>query len=67
LGEFEMKLLKMLKRFVKDERGLEGSEYALLLALIAIAIVVAVTGLKDAIVAKFEEADTVISTGAPAS
>ena len=59
-------MTRMLKRFVKDERGLEGSEYALLLALIAIAIVVAVTGLKNAIVAKFEEADEVIRTGAPA-
>ena len=36
LGESEMKLIK---RFIKDERGLETSEYALLLALICVAIV----------------------------
>ena len=53
--------MEMLKRFVKDERGLEASEYALLLALIAIAIVVAVTALKNAIEGKFIEAAGVIS------
>ena len=50
----------MLKRFVKDERGLEASEYALLLALIAIAIVIAVTALKTAIVGEFNTAAGVI-------
>ena len=55
--------MEMLKKFVKDERGLEASEYALLLALIAIAIVAAVGLLKDAIEGKFEDAATVINTG----
>jgi Flp pilus assembly pilin Flp len=56
-----MKLMKMLKRFVKDERGLEGSEYALLLALICIAIVIAVGYLRDAIAGAFTEAATIIN------
>jgi len=57
--------MEMLKRFVKDERGLEASEYALLLALIAIALVTAIYGLRVAIQGAFEDADTVITTGAP--
>jgi len=57
-----MKLMKMVKRFVKDERGLEASEYALLLALICIFIVVAVTLLRDAIAAAFSNAAGVITT-----
>jgi Flp pilus assembly pilin Flp len=56
-----MKLMKMLKKFVKDERGLEGSEYALLLALICIAIVFAITALKDAIAGAFTNAATIIN------
>ena len=56
-------MMRMLKRFIKDERGLEASEYALLLALIAIAIVIAVRALKTAIELRFNEAATVITTG----
>lgn len=41
-----MKLMKMIKRFVKDERGIETSEYALMLVLIAIALIVAVVYLR---------------------
>jgi Flp pilus assembly pilin Flp len=48
--------MKTLKRFFKDERGLEGSEYALLLALICIAIITAITLLKNAIANAFSTA-----------
>jgi Flp pilus assembly pilin Flp len=58
-----MKLKKMLKRFVKDERGLEGSEYALLLALICIAIIVAIGALASAIAGKFNQTANIISSG----
>ena len=58
-------MMRMLKKFVKDERGLEASEYALLLALIAIALVVAIAGLRAAIQGAFEDADEVITTGLP--
>ena len=57
-----MKLKKMIKRFIKDERGLEGSEYALLLALICVAIIISVGVLADAIAKRFE--DTAIVIGA---
>ena len=55
--------LKMIKRFIKDERGLEGSEYALLLALICIAIITAVGALATAIAGKFNRTAETISTG----
>ena len=59
-------MMRMLKKFVKDERGLEASEYALLLALIAIAIVVTVTALKTAIAGKFQlAADTISAPPVP--
>jgi Flp pilus assembly pilin Flp len=57
LGEREM---RTLKRFFKDERGLEGSEYALLLALLCLAIVVAIGLLRDAIANAFTRGSTVI-------
>ena len=55
--------MKTLKRFFKDERGLELSEYALLLALIAIATILAIEGLQLAIQGAFEDADTNITSG----
>jgi Flp pilus assembly pilin Flp len=55
-----MKLMKTIKRFVKDERGLEGSEYALLLALICLAILVAITALSGAIASAFNRVTSVI-------
>ena len=55
--------MEMLKRFVKDERGLEASEYALLLALIALAIVGAIGLLKDEIARAFSTASVKIGEG----
>jgi Flp pilus assembly pilin Flp len=57
-----MKLMRMIKRFVKDERGLEGSEYALLLALLCIAIIVAIGALSEQIAAAFNRVASVIET-----
>jgi len=57
-----MKLMKMVKRFVKDERGIETSEYALMLVLIAIALIVAIQYLRSAIAGAFNNtADTINS------
>ena len=53
----------VLKRFFKDERGLEASEYALLLALICIFLVAAVIVLRTAIQGAFEGAADNITTG----
>ena len=54
--------MEMLKRFVKDERGLEASEYALLLALICVAVAATIVTLKNAIVNTFNRAENVITT-----
>ena len=43
-----------------DESGQDLAEYALLLALIAIAVVGAVIALRDPIIARFEEAGDVL-------
>jgi Flp pilus assembly pilin Flp len=59
LGEREM---RTLKRFFKDERGLEGSEYALLLALICLAIITAIGLLRSSIVNSFTKASTEIQS-----
>lgn len=61
LGEFKM---RMLKRFIKDERGLESSEYALLLALIALGVLGAVGLLTGAITGAFDRVTGVINTAA---
>ena len=55
----------VLRRFFKDERGLEASEYALLLALICIAIIGAIGLLKAQIVAAFTTAASNIDTAIP--
>ena len=55
--------MNMLKRFIKDERGIETSEYAIMLVLIAIALIIAIGYLRDAIAGAFNEAATTIRTG----
>ena len=52
--------MTLVKRFIKDERGLEGSEYALLLALIAVAIALAVSKLSTAIGDRFDDTTGII-------
>jgi Flp pilus assembly pilin Flp len=48
--------------FWKDESGQDMAEYALLLALIALVLVVTVTAFRGAIQAKFQQAATELST-----
>ena len=43
----------MIKTLLKDEQGASMAEYAMLLALIAVATIAAVQGLRDQIVAVF--------------
>ena len=54
-------MLNAIRRFVKEEEGLAAAEYAILLTLIAVALIVAVTAFKDAIVLAFNNATAVIS------
>lgn len=45
----------MLKKFLKDESGQGMVEYALIIALIAVAVIVAITTLSDSIGGKFNQ------------
>lgn len=56
-----MKLVNVLKRFVKDERGLETSEYAIMLVLIAIALIASIWLLSSAIGNRFSDTANVIN------
>lgn len=51
----------LLKKFVKDEQGLELSEYAVMAALIVAALVLAITTLSGAIRDKFNDVSTTIN------
>ena len=53
----------MIKRFFRDETGLELSEYAVAAALVAIAVVGAFAALGSTISTKINELGTHISTG----
>jgi len=55
------KHMSMLKRFMRDERGLELSEYAVMTALIVAAIVGAITALSGAIENRFDDVEGTIS------
>ena len=48
-------MLKTVKKFISDEKGLETVEYAVMTALIVAAMIAAVTALSGAITAQFEE------------
>ena len=49
-----MKLLENVKKFVKDERGLETTEYAVLAGLIAVGTVAIVIALREKIITVFQ-------------
>jgi pilus assembly protein Flp/PilA len=53
----------MLRKFIRDESGLELSEYAVAAALVAIAVVAAFFALGGTISDKVNELGTHISTG----
>lgn len=50
----------LIKRFVRDEQGLETVEYAVMTALIVTVMVVAITALSLAITGRFAETQVVI-------
>jgi Flp pilus assembly pilin Flp len=50
-----------LRMFWRDESGQDLAEYALLLALIAVVLVTAITGLRNAIVTAFGRATSVLN------
>jgi Flp pilus assembly pilin Flp len=54
--------MNMLKKLIKDERGLELSEYAVMTALIVTALVLAIGSLSGAISTRFGSVESTIST-----
>jgi len=54
--------MKTLMRFIKDERGIETSEYAIMLVLIAIALIVAIQFLRQAIAGAFNRTASTINS-----
>lgn len=52
--------MKLLKKFLKDEQGLETVEYAVMTALIVAALVTAIGLLSGAISGRFGEVQTVV-------
>jgi pilus assembly protein Flp/PilA len=59
-----MTMKDLMRSFVKDESGQDMAEYALLLALIALVLVVAITAFKDAIATKFGSATSTLNNAA---
>ncbi len=53
-------MTSLLKRFVRDEQGLETVEYAVMTALIVAAMVVAITALAGAVTGRFGAVQGVI-------
>lgn len=50
-----MKLTQIVKRFVKDERGLETVEYAIIAALITIGAIGTIGLVGDEVLARFQD------------
>ncbi len=53
----------LVKRFIRDEAGLELSEYAIMVALIVIVLLAAISFLSGAIGRAFSRTASVIDTG----
>ena len=54
--------MHVLKTLWADEQGASMAEYALLMALIAVATIGAITALRDQIITIFNDATTTLST-----
>ena len=54
-------MIKVIKRFVSDERGLETVEYAVMTALIVAALVTAISLLTAAVAGRFVSVRAVIT------
>jgi len=55
-------LLTKVKNFIREEEGASAVEYGLLVALIAVAIAAAVTGLGTTLTGMFTSANTAIGS-----
>lgn len=59
------KMKKWLFAFLRDEEGASGIEYALVAAMVAIALVAFVPGINAAITGIFEQIETALAPAAP--
>ena len=57
----------LMRSFWMDESGQDMAEYALLLALIALVLIVAITAFRGAIQARFQEASTQLNSAGTGS
>ena len=57
--------MKLFKRFIKDEKGLETPEYAIMLALIALALIGAIGFLSGSIGNAFNAAGNLVTNPTP--
>ena len=55
--------MKRLLRFLKEEKGVTAVEYAVMAGIIAVGIILAVTGLKEALVNTFNAISGSIPAG----
>lgn len=51
----------MLQRFIQDEAGMEGGEFAMVLGLICLSLIAAIVGLVSAVEAIFHSAANVFN------
>jgi Flp pilus assembly pilin Flp len=52
----------MIHELLNDERGASMAEYALLLALIAVACIAAISSLRDSVIGVFDRASTALGS-----
>jgi Flp pilus assembly pilin Flp len=57
----KQEMLKAMKKFVRDDRGMETVEYAVMTALIVAALVAAIAALSLALQGRFSAVDEVVS------
>jgi Flp pilus assembly pilin Flp len=53
-------MLNAIRQFVKEEEGLAAAEYAILLTLVAVALIVSVGAFRDGIIRAFQAATAVM-------
>jgi Flp pilus assembly pilin Flp len=52
-----------LNRLVRQDKGVTTVEYAIMLALVAVAVALSTPGISDAVTSVFDEAATAMSSG----
>ena len=60
------KMKKWLSAFIRDEEGASGIEYALVAAMVAVALVAFVPDINKAITGIFKSIESALTTAAPA-